>query len=71
MDIIGDTSGISGEALKLACAVIIAVSVFSILIGFFLSGMDAKETTLTIGKDLLNETQNASYQILEYGALGK
>lgn len=64
MDFLKDDSGISGEALKLAAAIIIAVAVFSILASFALGPKDAENVVSDMGKTLLDTTQNASYEIL-------
>lgn len=64
MDFHKDDSGVSGEALKLAAAIIIAVAVFSILASFALGPKNVENVVSNMGKTLLDTTQNASYEIL-------
>lgn len=61
-----DQRGMSSEALKLAAALLIAFAVFAILAGFAIGPKEAEIHVSAAGQGILDQTQNASKEILNY-----
>jgi hypothetical protein len=58
--------GVSTEVLKIAAAMIIALAVFALLLTFALGPKAADEQLEELGESILNNVQNASFEIENY-----
>jgi len=65
LDFISDERGVSGQALKLAVAVLVAASVF-ILLTSLAWGTGELNTVDDFGEDLLKASQNVSDELLKH-----
>jgi len=54
------------EVIKIGAAMLIALAIFAMLLGYALGPAQADEEISQIGKNLLNYTQNTSLEILKY-----
>ncbi len=66
MGILKNRRAVSSEVLKIAAAMLIGFAVFAMLAGFALGPKDADATTFAIGANMLNYTENHSFEILNY-----
>jgi hypothetical protein len=66
MDFFEDEGGVSGEALKLAAALILGAAVLTMLATFALGPKRGETAVREMGSALYNSTQTASEKILGY-----
>ena len=57
--------GVSGEALKMAAAMLLAFAIFVMLVGFAMGPKEADSQAAVMGEQILNYTQDAALKILE------
>jgi len=57
---------VSAEVLKIALAMLLALSIFALLVGFAFGPTSAEDEASQIGANMLRNSENASLEIIAY-----